>query len=123
MTRLSIAMVSTVTEPSAVCTRPRRTMPNQDSGGGGSYFIRRYDDMRTAAVKAMRRAQPADWNASSAAVAMAGRPADDAKNGCPWEGKKAGGTGAGGIVWVARGASYFWESRPDRGAPAPPPAG
>src|SRR6516164_3537679 len=34
MTRLSVAMVRTVTEPSAVCTKPSRAIPSQDSGGG-----------------------------------------------------------------------------------------
>src|ERR1700759_19720 len=34
MTRFSVAMVRTVTEPSAVCTRPSRTIPYQESGCG-----------------------------------------------------------------------------------------
>src|SRR5215470_12665186 len=111
-------MVSTVTEPSAVCTRPRRTMPNQDSGGGGFCVIRQYDDMQGAAVKAMRRAQPADWNASSAAVAIASRPADDAQNRLPQEETDARASCADGIVRIARRASYFRQSRHHRDAPA-----
>jgi hypothetical protein len=34
MTRLSVAIVRIVTEPSAVCTRPSRAIPNQDKDGG-----------------------------------------------------------------------------------------
>src|SRR5215472_4055001 len=39
MTRFSVAMVRTVTEPSPVCTRPSLTMPSQESGCGAFVTI------------------------------------------------------------------------------------